>query len=140
MSDVQKLPDTARTFIDAEPGLFFEISGLGVAAHAVFFAEHKGPSVFGIGPQINVNGMFAVYWLTKGETRVGLLFTSTFQVINAGGYLVAFMNQARGRASQVDVLFKSDDLGLVIYNFPNRGTMVVLTKIGDEVLTIFEEQ
>jgi hypothetical protein len=82
--------------------------------------------------------MFELNWLTLDERRIGLLFRSAFQVTNGGGYLVAFMNQARGRATQVDVLLKTDDL--VIYNFPNRGTMAVLTQIGPEVQTVFEEQ
>jgi hypothetical protein len=82
--------------------------------------------------------MFDIYWLMVEDRRVGLLFGSSFQVKNGGGYLVAYMNQARGRATQVDVLLKTEDL--VIYNYPNRGTMAVLTQIGPEVQTIFEEQ
>jgi hypothetical protein len=148
MNSKRKLPmsDTAvgPTFVGqpvinvrlaADRGLFFEVADQG---WATYFEDLKAPFQVQVSERVPINCMFDVNWLTMDGRRVGLLFRSTFQVKNGGGYLVAFMNQARGKAQTVDVLLKTDDL--VIYNYPNKGTMVVLTQIGPEVQTVFEEQ
>lgn len=139
MSEPDVGPSTGqvKVSIDTEPGLFFELTDQ-PGVYATFFVPSKGLTVFDLGDRVPISCMFDVNWLTRGGQRVGLVFRSTFQVKNGGGYLVAFMNQARGKAQSVDVLLKTDDL--VIYNYPNKGTLVVLTQIGPEVTTIFEEQ
>jgi hypothetical protein len=119
--------------IDADPGYFYELEG----GHALFKDKTtRGPLVKG--PQIPLNCMFEAYWLIRKDEKVGYYFVSQFHTANHGGYLVTWMNNGAGKASSVEVMSKTDQL--VVFNYPNRGTLVISPKINEEVQTIFSEQ
>lgn len=95
-------------------------------------------SVLTVGDRIPLACMFDAHWLTLNKEKIGYLFTSNFQVVNRGGYIMTYMNNRAGKASAVEVLVKTDTL--VIYHYPNHGTLVVSPHIGQDVQTILSEQ
>jgi hypothetical protein len=70
--------------------------------------------------------------------RIGYYFESQFQVESAGAYLIAYFNKSRGKANAVEVVIKTDEL--IIYNVPNKGTVIVSMDISPALQTIIAEQ
>jgi hypothetical protein len=126
-------PRTERLFLNAEPFTFYEL-GEGFA----LFNEPQQAGILTVGPRIPVACMFEVYWLTRNGQKVGHYFVSQFQTVNHGAYVVTFLNNGVGKASLVEVTLKTDTL--VVYNYPNRGALIVCPVLSDDLLSIFEEQ
>jgi hypothetical protein len=122
------------TTIPMDPHLFYELDG----GHALLRTALPARAQITVGELIPLSCMFDAYWLLVRGERVGYLFTTSFQVKNSGGFICAFMEAKRGAADRVEVLLKTDDC--VIYNFPNKGTLVISPAIAEEVTTIFDEQ
>lgn len=122
-----------KLLLDADPGYFYELE----SGHAIFREAVKAGELIK-GAQIPLNCMFDAYWLLRGTEKVGYFFVSQFHVANHGGYLVTFLNNGAGKASSVEVMLKTDQL--VVFNYPNRGTLLVSTLINEDVETIFVEQ
>lgn len=128
---------TGRTLVaelDMDPHLFYELDG----GHALFRQRIPFRSEFVIGDRIPLSCMFEGYWLMIGTERVGYIFSSQFQTVNNGGFIVTFMEAKRGSATTSETLLKTDDI--CVFNFPNKGTLIVSPAIGEETVTIFEEQ
>jgi hypothetical protein len=119
---------------DSEAHLFHS-TGLGFA---LYFHNIGQGSVLTVGERIPLACMFSAYWLTLDRQKIGYLFTSQFQVTNKGGYIMAYMNAGAGKASAVEVLVKTDNL--VVYHFPNHGTLVVSPHMGEDMTNILSEQ
>ena len=128
MSDI-KLP------ADVPASLFFALGG-GTSWLLLSKALEKD-GVVRIDKQLPVRSMFTVYTLRHGDAAVGFLLTSTFEVQNKGGYLITFF-KGKSQPTEYDTLIK-DDL-LVLYDFPNRGSLAVSPAVSDDVKVIFEEQ
>lgn len=126
-------PRTEKLHLDAEPFTFYEL-GEGFA----LFQQPQKAGIITIGPRVPVSCMFEVYWLTRNGDKIGHYFVSQFQTVNHGAYVVTFLNNGVGKATLVEVLLKTDTL--VIYNYPNRGTLIVCPVLTDDLLTIFQEQ
>lgn len=124
---------TERLYIDAEPFTFYEL-GEGFA----LFNEPQKAGNLSVGPRIPVSCMFEVYWLTRNGQKIGHYFVSQFQTVNHGAYVVTFLNNGVGKATLVEVLLKTETL--VIYNYPNRGTLIVCPVLSEDLQTVFEEQ
>lgn len=122
------------TSIPMDPHLFYELDG----GHALLRTAIPKRTTVSVGDKIPLSCMFDAYWLLVRGERVGYLFCSNFQVQNSGGFICAYMGAKRGLATTVEVLLKTDEV--IIYNFPNKGTLIVSPSIGDETRTIFEEQ
>lgn len=122
-----------RLDVKADPYVFYEVKD----GYAILQKEVKAGSLT-LGSRIPLSCMFDVFWLIKRGQKVGHYFTSQFQISNHGGYLVTYMNNGAGKASMVEVMLKTDDL--VVYNFPNKGTLVISTKVNEETQTVFAEQ
>lgn len=120
--------------LDVEPGLFYEIDN----AYVMYLEEFKAPFKATVGDKIPVTCMFDLHWLMRDDVKVGFWFESQFQVMNGGGYLCTFLHAKKAKADTVEVLVKTD--ALVLYNFPNRGTLVISPKVSPELLTIYDEQ
>lgn len=90
-----------------------------------------------IGAELPLKCMFQIRSLIINNLRVGLIFNSGFETINAGGYLLTHMQHKRA-ATEYDILLK--DEFIVLYDYPNRGTLAISPPVNDEVLTVFEEQ
>ena len=90
-----------------------------------------------LGRQMPITGMFEIYELMFSDKRVAYLFRSSFTVKNGGAYLCAFL-QNKGLATDHEVLLKLDSL--VVYNFPNKGTLAVSPVVAASVKKILEAQ
>lgn len=119
--------------LDADPGYFYEVEG----GFAIFKHTLKAGPILK-GPQIPLNCMFEAYWLLRGSEKVGYYFTSQFQTANHGGYLVTWMNNGAGKATSVEIMLKTDEL--VVFNYPNRGTLAITPAVNEEISNIFDEQ
>lgn len=90
-----------------------------------------------VSKDLPIRCMFKVQELTFEATRVGFLFTSGFEVINRGGFLFTHLKN-KPPATEYDTLIK--DEFLVLYDYPNRGTLAISPLVSDDIQTIFEEQ
>lgn len=120
-------------YLDADPGYFYELEG----GYAIFKEPVKSGTIVK-GSQIPLNCMFEAYWLMRSGEKIGYYFVSQFQSANHGGYVVTWMNTGVGKATSVEVMLKTDSL--VIFNYPNAGTLVISPLINEEISTIFSEQ
>jgi len=90
-----------------------------------------------LGRQVPLNGMFELFELARDNERIGYMFKTSFTVENGGGFLITYLKN-KGLADSHEVLLKLDTL--VIYNFPNRGTLAISPKCGPEVQNVLENQ
>lgn len=123
-----------QILIDVAPGLFYESDG----AHVMFLREFTGMFDCFIGDRIPISCMFDVYWLMKDGERIGFWFTTQFKIINGGGYLCSFLESKKAKAEVAETLVKTNDL--VIFHFPNRGTLIISPAVSPEVLNVIDEQ
>lgn len=123
-----------QILIDVAPGLFYETDG----AHVMFLRGFNEMFDCFIGDRIPISCMFDVYWLMKDSERVGFWFSTQFKIINGGGYLCAFLESKKSKAEVAETLVKTDDI--VIFHFPNRGTLIISPAVSPEVATIIDEQ
>jgi hypothetical protein len=124
-----------HNLIDMDPHLFYELD----AGYALLKQRIVARSEVTLGEAIPVSCMFDVNWLLLGTQRIGYFFRSQFKVMSGGGYLVTFMESKRGTATAAETLLKIKD-ELVLFHFPNRGTLAISPVIGEELKHIFEEQ
>lgn len=122
-----------QTDMDMEPGTFYDLSG-------GFFLPTKSlpfKTSLTADQRLPAQSMFDIYLAHLNGERVGFYFTCRFQVTNGGGYLITAL-QNKGPATEVETLIKTVDL--VVYNYPNRGTLAITPLVNQEIETIFEEQ
>ena len=124
---------TISAILDYEPHLFYELP-VGYLYPVVHI--NKGASIE-IGRRIPVVGMFEISELLVKDSVVGYLFKSSFTIECFGGYLVAYL-KGKGLVEAHEVVLKLDNL--IIYNFPNHGTLVVSPAVSPALLEILESQ
>lgn len=122
-----------KTVIDCAPGEFYELSGLYFLPTKVLPAQ----SVIDYGPRVPVSCMFDIHWAMQGEERVGFIFKSQFETTNTGTYLLTRLRN-KGPATEVEVLVKDENL--VVYHYPNIGTLATSPVVNSEIDTILTEQ
>ncbi len=125
--------------LEATAGIFYDLhTEEGVpAGHALFKINVKAGELTR-GQRIPLSGFFQAYILLQEGQRVGFNFVSQFQTENQGGYLVTFVSKAAGKATQCDTVVKTEDM--VVFNYPNRGTLVISPRINESIDSIFQEQ
>ena len=128
--------DELRTFkvmLDISPGIFYEIHG------SYFLSKIRIPAFtfLTIGDSLPASSMFGIQWVLLNNESIGWLLSSGYLVINGGGYLLTYLNNKAGKAVSGDVIKDND---LVVYNFPNRGSLAISPLIGPDISSIFEEQ
>jgi len=134
-ADVTQTGRVVQILIDVAPGLFYAADG----AHVMFLREFTGMFDCHIGERIPISCMFDVYWLVDADKeKIGFWFTTQFKVINGGGYLCTFLESKKGKADVAETLVKTDDL--VVFHYPNRGTLLISPRISPEITTIIDEQ
>ncbi len=119
--------------LDVKPGAFYELP----TGFLLPIKELPFKTVCTIGQRLPVSCMFDIYLTMIGKERVGFYFTSRFETTNGGGYLLTALKN-KGEATEVEVPIRTDDL--VVYNYPNRGTLAVSPQVSTEIETIFSEQ
>jgi hypothetical protein len=82
--------------------------------------------------------MFTINWVELDGVKCGYLFNSKFEIINNGGFITTFLQSGKGKASNVEVLAKSEHL--ILYHFPNRGSMAVSPIVNSTIANVFESQ
>lgn len=87
---------------------------------------------------LDINCMFSIYKLTRKGEFLGLGFRSATHVIHTGAYIIAYMQKRRQSADESVVLMRTKDI--VIYNYPNVGTLAVSPKINSQLTVLLEEQ
>lgn len=92
------------------------------------------------GDKLPLSCMFDIWFGMKEETneKIGYFISSSFSVQEKGGIIIASLNKGLGKAKEVEVLLKTPQL--IVYHFPNRGTMAISPKIGESVSVVLEEQ
>ncbi len=116
-----------------EAGTFYELAGgFYLPTIAVPF---KAELV--VANRLSVTCMFDVSLVHHQDRNAGFFFKTRFEVQNHGGYLITFLQNKR-QATDVETLIKTEDL--VLYNYPNKGSLAVSPRVSDLVSTIFDEQ
>lgn len=90
-----------------------------------------------VGKQLSLAGMFELFELVCDKVKVGYIFRSSFTTENKGGALVTYLKN-KGLAEDYETLLRIDTL--VIYNFPNHGTLAVSPKVSDVVQKVLDNQ
>jgi hypothetical protein len=122
-----------KTIIESRVGEFY-----GLAGHFLLPTRFiEAGTELEVGSRLPINCMFDVHFAMLGEERVGFLFTTRFSVKNGGSYLMTYL-KGKPPAQEAEVLLKSDDL--VLYHFPNNGSLAVSPIVNQEINTIFIEQ
>ena len=85
----------------------------------------------------NVKSMFRISHGQIDGKRVALCFNSQFTVVNGGGYLITYMNK-KDPVTEFNLLVKTPQV--VIYNYPNRGTLVISPRVSPDIQGFIEEQ
>lgn len=122
-----------KPIIDCKPGQFYELAGLYFLPTRDIVAGQELTE----GQRLAASGMFEIWFAMLGTERCGFIFRSQFETVNKGAYLLTRM-RGKGQATEVEVLAKSEDL--VVYNYPNVGTLAVSPLVNSEIDTIFVEQ
>ena len=122
-----------RSLIEARPGVFTEIAD----AHLLATQRIPEGTEIETGPALPVSCMFDVSFALVAGQRVGFLFRSRFEVENGGSYLMTYMRN-KGVATVSETLIKDEHL--VIFNYPNKGTLAISPMVNPEIEIILQEQ
>lgn len=82
--------------------------------------------------------MFNISIVYINNVKAGFHFTSRFTTNNHGSCLVTYLQNKKLAEAPPEVLLKSQEL--VVYHFPNRGTLAISPSVSDLVQSIFEDQ
>lgn len=119
--------------LNVSPGTFYELPN----GFLLPVKDLAARTSLVLGLKLPVSCMFDIYVVMIDKERVGFYFTSRFDTVNGGGYLLTTL-KGKGEATEVDVLVRTSDL--VVYHYPNKGTLVVSPKVSNEIETIYLEQ
>ena len=115
------------------PGTFYEVPGHWLLP----ITNIEAGSTLVVGPRLPVTCMFDIHWAMLNGVRVGFVLSSRFEVSNGGSYLMTFMRN-KGQATECETLIKDENL--VVFNYPNKGTLAVSPLVNPEIDVIFTEQ
>jgi hypothetical protein len=122
-----------KTLITCTPGAFHELSG----SWFLPTEEIQASTEITIGPKLPVTCMFEINFALVNGERVGFIFTSRFEVENGGTYLMTYLRN-KGQATEHETLVKDETL--VVYHYPNKGTLAISPVVNQKIATIFDEQ
>jgi hypothetical protein len=122
-----------KTLIPLVPGTFYEISGHYILPTKVIDEDQ----VLTLGNKLSLSCMFAIHFVLIDGDRVGFAFSSQLTTHNGGSYLMTYLRN-KGPVTEHETLIKDDDL--VVYNYPNKGTLAISPRVNSELITVFEEQ
>ena len=122
-----------RTILDSHPGRFIEVDG----AYLLVTQVIPAGSELHVGTALPVTCMFDINFMMLNNHRVGFLFKTRFEVENGGAYLITYLRN-KGPATESETLVK--DESLVVYHYPNKGTLAISPLVNSEIETILQEQ
>jgi hypothetical protein len=123
--------------VDMNPHQFYELD----AGYVLLKQPMKAKTGVELGEEIPLKGALSTRWLLCNGHRIGYYFSTTFKAFNGGGFLLAYIESKskKGIATTAEVLLKIKD-EIVIFHFPNRGTMAISPVVNEEIANIFSEQ
>lgn len=122
-----------KPLLDASPGLFYEVDGAFLLPTQLIPAG----SDLRVGPALPVTCMFDINFMLVDGHRVGFLFKTRFEVENGGSYLMTYLRN-KGVATVSETLVKDENL--VVFHYPNKGTLAISPLVNQEIETILQEQ
>lgn len=122
-----------KLLTDCLPGTFYEVQGQWLLPTTCI----EVGSTLEVGPRLPVTCMLDIHWAMLHGSRVGFVLSSRFEVVNGGSYLMTFLRN-KGPATDVETLIKDENL--VVFNYPNKGTLAISPLVNPEIDTIFVEQ
>jgi len=122
-----------KSLIDLCVGVFHEISG----HYLILVHELKAQTEITIGPRLPVTCMFDINYAMVDGQRAGFLFTSRFETVNGGSYLMTYLHN-KGAATESETLIKDEHL--VVFHYPNKGTLAISPLVNPELDIVFQEQ
>ena len=124
-------PRTITSLIDLAPGYFAKVGSF----YLLPTVPLKNKTVVQMST-LPGSCMFQMYQGLVDGALVGYVFSSAFQVINGGGYLLTKMGNLK--PTDHTVLLRTPDL--VIYSYSNVGALAVSLKVSSSVAQILETQ
>lgn len=118
--------------VDLTHGYFYSTD----FGHLYFTHTIKAGEVLELGEPVPLKGLFTMHHVKRGLDKVGYVFGSAFRVLNHGSLIVAYTS--RGLAEEYETLVRLPHL--VIFNYPNRGTLVVNPAVSPELRDIMDSQ
>lgn len=122
-----------KTLLDAVPGRFLEVEGAFLLPTQIIPAG----SDMHVGPALPVTCMFDINFMLVDGQRVGFLLKTRFEVENGGSYLMTYLRN-KGQATTSETLVKDEHL--VVFHYPNKGTLAISPLVNQEIETILQEQ
>ena len=122
-----------KTLLDARPGCFLEVDGAYLLPTQVIPAGTD----MQVGAALPVSCMFDINFMLVNGQRVGFLFKTRFEVDNGGSYLMTYLRN-KGAATEHETLIKDENL--VVFHYPNKGTLAICPLVNSESETILQEQ
>lgn len=122
-----------KTLTELVPGIFHELGGL----YLLSTESIQEGRTLTKGQQLSLTCMFDIYFALLDGQRVGMFFAPHFEVENGGAYLLTYLRN-KGVATEHETLIKDENL--VVYHYPNKGTLAVSPKVNQEIDHIFQEQ
>lgn len=122
-----------KLLTDCLPGTFYEVSGQWLLPTTGLSAG----STLVVGPRLPVTCMFDIHWAMLSGGRVGFVLSSRFEIVNGGSYLITYLKN-KGPATDCETLVKDENL--VVFNYPNKGTLAVSPLVNPEIDVILTEQ
>lgn len=118
-----------------EAGIFFQLED----AFYLFIHDIE-PGELEIGEELPLSCMFTIRRVMREGQQVGLQFVTQFYVKHEGGFILTYMKSGAGHANaSPEVLLKIEKF-VVIYNYPNKGTLAISPVVGPQIQCILEEQ
>lgn len=122
-----------KVLTDCTPGTFYEVFGQWLLPTT----NIEAGSVLTLGQSLPITCMFDINWAMLNGSRVGFVLSSKFEVVNGGAYLMTFLKN-KGPATEVETLIKDENL--VVFHYPNKGTLAISPLVNPEIDVIFTEQ
>lgn len=122
-----------RLVLDANPGRFIEVDG----AFLLTTQKVLAGAELHVGQPLHVSCMFDINFMMMNNQRIGFLFKTRFEVDNGGAYLMTYLRN-KGQATESETLIKDENL--VVFHYPNKGTLAISPLVNSEIETILQEQ
>jgi hypothetical protein len=121
------------SLLENKAGIFYPLD----QGHILTF-DDLPPGEFSLGAEYNLNSMFTLSELLRNDQHLGFYFYSGFTVINRGGFIVTYLKSKKAMAQSYRLALRQPKL--IVFDFPNVGSLAISTKVSPRLDTIFTEQ
>ena len=122
-----------KTLVPLQEGTFFSL------AHGyALFCQDVPACELELGSKYNMSTMLSVWDLLLDKQHVGFFFHSPFHTTCKGGFLCAYLEGKRGKATESKLMLRHDSV--MVFDLPSCGAIAVSTKLSPEMANIIQEQ